>query len=83
MSNDTIGRFLLRLGELKDGDDTDVDMYKIGEDIGLVDGLQTEHIVEILRKDGYITILKENSKIRLTDAGYKRLDGKKEKLKTN
>jgi predicted transcriptional regulator len=48
-------------------------MYKIGEDIGLVDKIQTDHIVEILLKDGYIINGKENSKIKLTDEGYKRL----------
>lgn len=30
--------------------DTFIDMYKIGEDIGLVDRIQTDHIVEILLK---------------------------------
>jgi hypothetical protein len=48
-------------------------MYKIGEDIGLIDKIQTDHIVEILSNDGYIHSDKENSKIRLTDEGYKRL----------
>jgi predicted transcriptional regulator len=48
-------------------------MYKNGEDIGLVDKIQTDHIIEILLKDGYIINGKENSKIKLTDEGYKRL----------
>jgi hypothetical protein len=39
-------------------------MYKIGEDIGLVDKIQTHHIVEIILNDGYIDNDKENSKIR-------------------
>ena len=46
-----------------------IDMYKIGEDIGLVDGIQTDHIVEILLKDGYIDNHKETTKIRLTEEG--------------
>jgi hypothetical protein len=49
-------------------------MYNIGEDIGLVDRIQTDHIVEILEKDGYIDEHKGSSKIRLTDEGRKRLD---------
>lgn len=42
--------------------DTFIDMYKIGEDIGLVDRIQTDHIVEILLKDGYIDNHKETTK---------------------
>ena len=55
-----------------DGDNF-IDMYKIGDDIGLVDRIQTDHIVEILLKEGYIRNHKENSKISLTDEGHKRL----------
>lgn len=74
MTNETIGKYLLKLQEKTiDGHASYVDMYKIGEDIGLVDKIQTDHIVEILFKDGYIHDDKENSKIRLTDEGYKRL----------
>jgi hypothetical protein len=47
-------------------------MYKIGEDIGLLDKIQTDHIVEILSKDGYIRNY-ENSKIGLTEEGLERL----------
>jgi hypothetical protein len=49
-------------------------MYQIGEDIGLVDRIQTDHIVEILEKDGYIGEHKGNSKIRLSDEGWKKLE---------
>lgn len=74
MSNETIGKYLLKLQEKTiDGQVSYVDMYKIGEEIGLVDKIQTDHIVEILLKDGYIDNDKENSKIRLTGEGYKRL----------
>jgi hypothetical protein len=73
VSNETIGKYLLKLQEETiDGHASYVDMYKI-EDIGLVDKIQTDHIVEILFKDGYIHGDKENSKFRLTDEGYKRL----------
>lgn len=74
MPNETIGKYLLKLQEKTiSGQVSYVDKYKIGEDIGLVDKIQTDHIVEILLKDGYIINDKENSKIRLTDEGYKRL----------
>ena len=74
MANETIGKYLLKLQEQTiDGQVSYVDMYKIGEEIGLVDKIQTDHIVEILLKDGYIDKDKENSKIRLTGEGYKRL----------
>ena len=51
--------------------DTLIDMYKIGEGIGL-DKVQTDHIVEILSKDGYIRNY-ENSKVGLTEEGLERL----------
>jgi hypothetical protein len=74
VANETIGKYLLKLQEQTiDGQVSYVDMYKIGEEIGLVDKIQTDHIVEILLKDGYIDNDKENSKIRLTGEGYKRL----------
>ena len=50
-----------------------VDMYEIGEEIGLVDKIQTEHIVEILFKDGLVNNNKENFKIKLTEEGHRRL----------
>ena len=73
MSDDTIGRFLIRLKQVTTGGDSLVDMYKIGEDIGLLDKIQTDHIVEILTKDGYIRTNHEKSKIGLTDDGLERL----------
>lgn len=77
MSNNPIGKFLLRLRELTVHGNSLFDMYNIGEDIGLVDRIQTDHIVEILEKDGYIDEHKGTSKIRLTDEGRKRLDSKR------
>jgi len=74
VSNNTIGKFLLRLRELTVDGNSLFDMYNIGEDIGLVDRIQTDHIVEILEKDGYIGDHKGNSKIRLSDEGRKRLE---------
>ena len=55
MSNKTIGKYLLKIQqETIDGEVSYVDMYKIGLQIGLVDKIQPDHIVEILLKDGYI-----------------------------
>ncbi|HKQ21882.1 MAG TPA: hypothetical protein VJS91_07575 [Nitrososphaeraceae archaeon] len=74
VSNDTIGKFLLKLKEMTIRGDTDIDMYKIGENIGLLDKIQTDHIVEILSKDGYVHGNHENSKIGLTEEGLERLE---------
>lgn len=74
MPNETIGRYLLKLREkINAGQVNYVDMYEIGEEIGLVDRIQTAHIVEMLSKDGYITNDNQNSKINLTDKGIKKL----------
>ena len=67
MSNDTIGKYLLKLKQETNNGDQFVDMYKIGEDIGLLDKIQTDHIVEILSKDGYVHGNHENSNIGLTE----------------
>lgn len=75
MSNETIGKYLLKVHDnIIDGQLSYSDRYKIGEEIGLLDKIQTDHILEILMKDGYITIDKENSKIRLTDKSYKKIN---------
>src|SRR5688500_20311798 len=65
VSNDAIGKYLLKLQEKTVDGDTSIDMYKIGDDIGLLDKIQTDHIVEILLKDGYIRSGNQNSEIRL------------------
>jgi hypothetical protein len=74
VSNDTIVKYLLKLQEMTVDGDTSIDMYKIGQDIGLVDKIQTDHIVEILLKDGYIRTDKQNYEIRITEEGHKRLE---------
>ena len=71
MSNNTVGKYLLKFQEMTQHSDTLIDMYKIGESIGL-DKVQTDHIVEILSKDGYIRNY-ENSKVGLTEEGLERL----------
>jgi hypothetical protein len=72
VSNDTVGKYLLKLQEMTQHSDRLIDMYKIGENIGLLDKIQTDHIVEILSKDGYIRNY-ENSKVELTEEGLERL----------
>jgi hypothetical protein len=74
MSNETAGQYLVKLREMTTVNQLSVDMYKIGEKIGLVDKIQSDHIVEILSKDGYIMTDKSNSKVRLIDTGYQRLN---------
>jgi len=74
MSNETVGKFLLKLYE-KTGDNELIclDRYEIGEEIGLVDKIQTDHIVEILAKDGFVNNDINGSKIRITEQGINRL----------
>ena len=43
MSDSTTGKFLLRLRELTVDSNGFFDMYKIREDVGLVDRIQTDH----------------------------------------
>ena len=75
MSNEMIGKYLLKLKDNTiDGQNRFVDAYKIGDEIGLLDKIQTDHIIEVLLKDGYIIIGKEHSKIKLSNEGYKRLE---------
>ncbi len=70
-----IGKYLLKLREKTiEGQNRFVDAYKIGDEIGLLDKIQTNHIVEVLLKDGYLIIGKEHSKIKLSNEGYKRLE---------
>jgi hypothetical protein len=58
VSNDTVAKYLLKLQEMTQHSDTPIDMYKIGEDIGLLDKVQTDHIVEILSKTDIFVIMK-------------------------
>jgi predicted transcriptional regulator len=74
MSNEIIGKFLLKLYE-KTGDNEVgyFDKYDIGEEIGLLDKTQTDHVVENLVKDGFVNNDTQGSKIRITEEGNKRL----------
>ncbi|MGH9973528.1 MAG: hypothetical protein ACRD93_06490 [Nitrososphaeraceae archaeon] len=74
MSNETIGKFLLKLYE-KTGDNEIgyFDKYEIGEEIGLLDKIQTDNVVESLVKDGFVNNDAQSSKIRITEEGINRL----------
>ncbi len=74
MSNETIGKFLLKLYE-KTGDNEIgyFDKYEIGEEIGLLDKIQTNNVVESLVKDGFVNNDAQSSKIRITEEGISRL----------
>jgi len=74
MSNEILGKFLLKLYE-KTGDNEIgyFDRYEIGEGIGLLDKVQTDHVVENLVKDGFVINEAQSSKIRITEEGNKRL----------
>jgi hypothetical protein len=74
MSNEILGKFLLKLYE-KTGDNEIgyFDRYEIGEGIGLLDKVQTDHVVENLVKDGFVINDVQSSKIRITEEGNKRL----------
>jgi hypothetical protein len=74
MSNEILGKFLLKLYE-KTGDNEIgyFDRYEIGEGIGLLDKVQTDHVVENLVKDGFVINEVQSSKIRITEEGNKRL----------
>ncbi len=74
MSNETIGKFLLKLYE-KTGDNElgYFDKYEIGEEIGLLDKIQTDNVVGSLVKDGFVNNDAQSSKIRITEEGINRL----------
>jgi predicted transcriptional regulator len=74
MSNEIIGKFLLKLYD-KTGDNEVgyFDKYDIGEEIGLLDKTQTDHVVENLVKDGFVNNDTQGSKIRITEEDNKRL----------
>ena len=74
MSNEIIGKFLLKLYEKTGDNDLGYfDKYDIGEEIGLLDKTQTDHVVENLVKDGFVNNDTQGSKIRITEEGNKRL----------
>ena len=70
MSNDTIGKFLLKLYEKTGANEIDYfDRYEIGKEIGLLDKNQVDDVVKCLVKDGFINIDAGIPKIRITEEG--------------
>ena len=71
MASEDLGQtFLLTLYENTVDDNVqDFDKYEIGNDIGLLDKLQTDNLVKELVERGYIMKSKEKSKIYLSNKG--------------
>ncbi len=74
MSNETMGKFLLKLYE-KTGDNEIeyFDKYEIGEGIGLLDKKEVDDVVKCLVKDGFINIDAGILKIRITEEGIEQI----------
>ena len=77
MSNEASDRFLLKLFEKTAGrgQKSYFSKYEIGKEIGLFDQAEVDRIAEILNGDGFVVNNEvEDSEIRLTDKGKKRLE---------
>jgi predicted transcriptional regulator len=74
MSNETIGKFLLKVYEKTDDNEIGYfDKYKIGEEIGLLDKNQVDDVVKCLVKDGFINVDAGIPKIRITEEGIEQI----------
>ena len=74
MSNETIGKFLLKVYEKTDDNEIGYfDKYEIGEEIGLLDKNQLDEVVDCLVKDGFINIDAGIPKIRITEEGIEQI----------
>ncbi|MGE5822899.1 MAG: hypothetical protein ACM31M_10025 [Nitrososphaerota archaeon] len=70
MSNETIGKFLLKVYEKTDDNEIGYfDKYEIGEEIGLLDKNQVDDVVKCLVKDGFLNTDAGIPKIRITEEG--------------
>jgi len=76
MAHEDIGQtFLMKLYEKSVNDSVqDFDKYEIGNDIGLLDKVQTDNLVDELLDRGYVIKAKEKSKIYLSNKGRKRVE---------
>jgi hypothetical protein len=76
MAREDLGQtFLLTLYENTVDDNVqDFDKYEIGNDIGLLDKLQTDNLVKELVERGYIMKSKEKSKIYLSNKGKEKVE---------
>ena len=76
MANEMTNKFLLKLFE-KTGDKEGVkffDRYEIGQEVALLDKIQTDDIVDILASDGFVAKNEViDTKIRITNEGRNRL----------
>ncbi|HEY7777485.1 MAG TPA: hypothetical protein VIA09_03000 [Nitrososphaeraceae archaeon] len=74
MSNETIGKFLLKVYEKTDDNEIEYfDKYEIGEEIGLLDKNQVDDVVKCLVKDGFVHIDAGIPKIRITEEGIEQI----------
>ena len=77
MSNEEFDKFLLKLFEktADRGEKGYFSKYEIGNEIGLFDQAEVDHIAKILHGDGFVVNSEvEDSEIRITDKGKKRLE---------
>ena len=77
MSNESFDRFLLKLFEITAdrGKKSFFSKYEIGNEIGLFDQAEVDRIAKILHDDGFVINNEGNdSEIRITDKGKKRLE---------
>ena len=77
MSNEAFDKFLLKLLEktADRGQKSYFSKYEIGKEIGLFDQVEVDRIAKILHDDGFVVNNEvEDSEIRITDKGKKRLE---------
>lgn len=77
MSNEAFDRFLLKLFEktADRGQKSYFSRYEIGKEIGVFDQAEVDRIAKILHGDGFVVNNEvEDSEIRITDKGKKRLE---------
>ncbi|HXV89711.1 MAG TPA: hypothetical protein VD710_11570 [Nitrososphaeraceae archaeon] len=77
MSNEAFDKFLLKLFEktADRGQKNYFSKYEIGKEIGLFDQAKIDRIAKILHGDGFVVNNEvEDSEIRITDKGKKRLE---------
>ena len=77
MSNEAFDRFLLKLFEktADRGQKSYFSQYEIGKEIGVFDQAEVDRIAKILHGDGFVVNNEvEDSEIRITDKGKKRLE---------
>lgn len=76
MAREDLGQtFLLKLYEKTVNDGVQIiDRYEIGREIGLLDKMQTDNLVNELTYNGYVRQSKERSRIYLSSEGRKKVE---------